>query len=261
MYQSQHHRRDTVLLSGWLFADLLLGLMVIFLMAVPGIPASIAAPVLTVTPTSLDPTSSQCIGRIGNPTCTITISETASSQGDMTWTANSDMSDSVTFNPTNGTLSPGMSAKVTITSIPCQNGSFTFSGSRGARPVGILWRCTPPPEQLDFTFREFNLTINDINGLLNNAQNTVDDIKQQVRSQSFLNGRSVALAIAYGGAPTQDDISAARTVAQKVYDILTILGQEDGPNSPFHRASKYVPLYNLTYPANSVVVDVYLFKQ
>src|SRR5260370_3873690 len=232
MYQGQHHRRDTVLLSGWLFADLLLGLMVIFLMAVPGIPSTpVTPPVLTVSPTSLDSTSSQCTGEITNPKCTVTVSETAASQGDMSWTANSDMSDSVSFSPTNGTLSPGMSVTVTIAAIPCQNGSFTFSGSRGARPVVIPWRCTPPPEQLDFTFKEFNLTIGDINGLRNNNQSTIDDIKQQVRRQSFLNGRSVALAIAYGGAHTPEATSTSLTQGARGVQHHCRIGEERGHNT------------------------------
>jgi hypothetical protein len=51
--------RDTTLLSGWLFADLLLGLTVVFLMATPGgqpgptpTPTPIPTPTLTSTPTN-----------------------------------------------------------------------------------------------------------------------------------------------------------------------------------------------------------------
>lgn len=261
MYQSQHHRRDTVLLSGWLFADLLLGLMVIFLMAVPGIPSmAVTVPVLTVSPTSLDPTSGQCTGGITNPQCTVTISETASSQGDMTWTANSDMSDSVTFSPTNGMLSPGESMTVTIAAIPCQNGSFTFSGSKGARPVGISWHCTPPLERLDFDYKGFTLNIGDINGLLSDpsTQNSIDDIKQQVRSQSFLNERRVGLAIVYGGALNDDGRWQAQQIAGKIYLILKMLGQE---NFAFQDSSYYANLYVPATDPHIAKVDVYLFKQ
>jgi hypothetical protein len=230
--------------------------MIIFLMAAQS--TSVAAPVLTVSPTSLDSTSSQCTGGISNPKCTVTVSETAASQGDMTWTASSDMSDSVTFSPANGTLSPGTSVIVTITAFPCQNGSFVFSGSRGAHPVMIPWRCTPPPEQLDFTPQTINLTINNVNGLLSNDSNTIGDIEQQVKNKSFLQGRSVGLAIAYGGAPTDSDIPQAKQIAGQIYLILKMLGQD---NFAFQHSAYYSNLYNLGVDSNTAEVDVYLFKQ
>ncbi len=51
MRQQETHLRDTVLLSGWLFADLLLGLMVVFLISTPGSAAVIATPTLRPTAT------------------------------------------------------------------------------------------------------------------------------------------------------------------------------------------------------------------
>jgi len=45
-------------------------------------------------------------------------------------------------------LSPGQSVTVTISSISCQNGTFTFSGSGGASPVTTTWSCTLPPPTL-----------------------------------------------------------------------------------------------------------------
>src|SRR6266567_4816383 len=175
-YNNQHRVRDTVLLSGWLFADLLLGLMMIFLVAVPGsVPKPVVAPVLIVTPTNLDPTNAHCTGGITSPQCMVTVKETASSQGSVNWSTSSDMSTTVGFHPAQGTLSPGQSTTVTITAIPCQNGSITFSGSSGAIPVTISWRCTLPPERLDFKYHEFTLTVHDINGLLNDSQSAIND--------------------------------------------------------------------------------------
>jgi hypothetical protein len=264
MHSHQHHRYDTVLLSGWLFADLLLGLMMIFLMAVPGIsPTSTAEPVLVVSPTSLDPKSDQCTGEMSNLKCTVTLGETATSQGDMIWTANSDMSDSVAFSPTNGMLSPGKSVTVDIAAIPCQHGSFTFAGSRGARPVIIAWRCTPPPASLDFNPQTFTLTIHDIPGLLNNpsTQSSIDDIKGQVKSQPFLNGRRVGLAVVRGGTLNDDGINQAKQVAGRIYLILQKLGQD---NFAFQNSAYYSqgdPLYDLGTDSSSAHVDIYLFKQ
>ena len=57
------------------------------------------------------------------------------------------------------------------------------------------------PVRLEPTAHTFTLTVHDINGLLNNSPQAINDIKQQVRSMSFLQGRSVGQAIVYGGAP------------------------------------------------------------
>lgn len=60
--------RDTTLLSGWLFADLLLGLMVVFLIASPG---GEAAPTPTPTPT-ITPTNTRTPTNTPSPTETYT---------------------------------------------------------------------------------------------------------------------------------------------------------------------------------------------
>src|SRR5262249_31645350 len=130
MLKHHMHVRDTVLLSGWLFADLLLGLMVIFLMAIPGIPPNITPPpILKVDKTSLS--SSDC-SKQSNSTynCSIAISEDPSSKTNVTWEATSDISDSVTFNPATTTLTTrDKPIPITIANIPCQSGSFIISGA------------------------------------------------------------------------------------------------------------------------------------
>src|SRR5947208_1270600 len=103
--------RDTVFMSGWLFADLLLALAVLFLAAntigikIPPPPP----PKLMVTPMYLDPTSSNCTGGLSKPQCMVTLTETADSQGDLNWTAGSDISTGPIFTPANGFLAPGKS--------------------------------------------------------------------------------------------------------------------------------------------------------
>ncbi len=253
--------RDTVLLSGWLFADLLLGLMMIFMVSIPGAqPKPVIVPTLTVSPASLDPASPNCTGGTSAPQCTVTVGETPASLGNVSWTASSDISNTINFSPAKGTLLPGKIMIVTISALPCQNGSFIFSGSRGAAPVTITWQCKapPPPEvRLDFNYQEFTLNV-DYNGLLNNSPSAINDVKNQVKSQGILQGRSVGIAIVYGGAPGVGNIPEAQTISQKIYSILGDLGKE---NFAFQRASYYTELYSLGTSLNIVKVDVYLFKK
>lgn len=67
--------RDTVMLSGWLFADLLLGLMVIFLIASPGGQKLLPTPTPTLTPTQT-PTTTPTLIPTWTPTQTPTATPT-----------------------------------------------------------------------------------------------------------------------------------------------------------------------------------------
>jgi hypothetical protein len=255
-----HHvkRSDTVLLSGWLFADLLLGLMIIFFVSIPGAPPlPVKIPRLIVNPLHLDPSNPLCKGGTAQPQCSVTLEEAASSDSSVDWAPSSDISESVVFSPHSGTLSPGKSVTISISAIICQNGSFTFSGSRGTSSVTVSWHCIPPPQRLDFNYQKINVTVHNINGLLNDSPQAINDIKQQVKSYSVLQGRSVGLAIVYDGALIDTEISQAQQIAGKVYRILGMLGQE---GFAFQRASYYVPLYTLGADPSNVEIDTYLFK-
>jgi hypothetical protein len=260
--------RDTVLLSGWLFADLLLALATLFLIAnTLGIQLQpVSPPTLIVTPTVLDINAgtSGCSGGTSAPQCIVTIQEAPTSEGNIIWNVRSDISNTIVYSKAGGTLSPGQSLQITISSVPCQNGSFTFSAQRSsdhtsASPVVVSWHCIPPqvkPERLDFNYKSFSLTINDVNAFLGgNSQD--DTIKQQVMQEQILRGKSVGLAIVYGGAPGDGQISQAQQVASKVYSLLNNLGQSGF--AAFQRSSYYVPLYTLGASQNSVQVDVYFF--
>lgn len=252
------HVRDTVLLSGWLFADLLLGLAVIFFVSLPG--AQQPSPLIvkwSITPTSLGTKSSQCTGGSDVPRCRVVLIETADSQANLSWTASSDMNNSVVFSPATGTLSPGQSMTITISTFPCQNGSFTFTSSRKISPLTVIWHCTRPQERLNFKYKEFGLIVNDINGLLSGSSSAINDIEQQIRKQPFLQKGSVGLAVVYGGAPDDSGISQAQAIANKVYGILAKLGQQ---GFAFQRSSYYVSLYALGVSQNQVTVDVYLYQ-
>jgi hypothetical protein len=118
---------------------------------------------------------------------------------------------------------------------------------------------TPTPEpRLDFAYHRITLTNVDFNGLLNNSSSAINDVEQQLRSQNVLHGRSVGLAIVYGGAPTDGDITQAFAISDKVYAILRSLGHS---NFAFQRASYYDHLYVLGNDPGTVVIDVFLFKQ
>ncbi len=261
--------RDTVLLSGWLFADLLLALAVLFLVAnTSGIKLKpVLPPTLIVNPTILDANAntSYCTGGTSAPQCNVTIGESKASEGDIMWTVSSDISDTIKYSSNSGKLSPGQSITMSISAIPCQNGSFTFKAQRvsddkaTATPVIVSFHCIPPkitPERLDFSYRSFTLNINDVNAFLSgNSQDS--NIKQQIENTAILQGKSVGLAIVYGGAPDVGSIAQAQQVAQKIYRLLGTLNQDRF--HVFDRSSFYVPLYTLGNPQNSVQVDVYFF--
>ena len=253
--------RDTVFTSGWLFADLLLALAVLFLAAntigikIPPPPP----PKLVVTPVRLEPTSSNCTVRLSRRQCTVALTETADSLGNVNWTASSDISTGLVFSPESGFLSPGKSVNLQISHIPCENDSFTFSGSRGeipSNPVRVLWQCQ---ERLEFSYRQIILQNVDYNGLLNGSSQAIGNLKHVIEGQSILKGNSVGLAIVYGGAPTDNDIGQAHKIGEKVISILQGLVNDGFP--AFQRASYYGPLHVFGNPPTTIAIDVYLFIQ
>ncbi len=266
----QRHTRDTVLLSGWLFADLFLGLMMIFLVSINGAPPPKEhPPTLTVTPTSLVPGNgsggSNCTGGTANPQCTVTVGETSASIGNIIWSVSSDFSDTINFGPSHGTLTHGQTMQVTISNIPCQNGSFTFSGvgpkntngpgTLDPKPVIISWRCKAPPPplvRLDTNPQRLTLTNVDYNGLLNNSQPAIDDLENKIRSQ-VSSSSSVGFAIVYDGTVDINGIGTADSVDAKVYDALRTMG------GAFQNASYYAqnPLYTLGPDHTTVTIDVF----
>jgi hypothetical protein len=244
-----------MLLSGWLFADLLLGLMAIFMISIP--PRVTLPPVLKVNPIALSPADTQhCQGGINKPTCTITLSEAANSEGNVNWTASSDMGDGIQFNPPTGTLSPGKSATLKIANIPCQNGFLTFKGSRDAAPAVVTWQC---PVKLEDKTVRFNLNVK-VQDLLNNSPQENDNIKQQLRSQPLLINRSVGLAIVYGGSGNDDNRGQALQIATSIYRVMQSM-QNETPFTTFQRASYYETLIFLGQDPSIVTVDVYRYQQ
>lgn len=117
---------------------------------------------------------------------------------------------------------------------------------------------TPTPlPRLELRFTEFTLRI-DPEGLLNDNQVAINDVIKQIKAQSFLKGRSAGLAIVYGGASDDTQISSAQTIASKIYVIFAKLGKQ---GYVFNRTLYYSPLYVLGGQLNTAVVDIYLFAQ
>jgi hypothetical protein len=256
-----------MLLSGWLFADLLLGLMAIFMAAMP--PRTPVPPRLTVDPTVLSLQDKQhCRGDANAPTCTITLTETTTSEAPVQWTARSDMDDSgtttVQFSPATGTLSPGKSIAITISNFPCQNGSFTFdattNGLSGITPAVISWQCKATQVKLEAAPVSFTITVNDVPGLLKNPLQGHENIKQQLRSQPLLQNRSVGLAIVYGGTEPGNNQEQAKDIARAIYSIMQSM-QGDTTFIAFQRASYYAPLFYIGRDSSTVTIDVYRYLQ
>jgi hypothetical protein len=147
---------------------------------------------------------------------------------------------------------------------------FISANTIGAKPI-VKARSTPTPTlipsptftpsplpSLEHDYLRFKLTI-DPNGLLNDAPKAIEQIKQQVKSKSQLQGRSAGLVVAYGGAPSVDQIGSAEKIAMKVISVLRDLGQKD--HFVFFTTSYYDPLFVLYGQDTIAVIDVYLFVQ
>jgi hypothetical protein len=99
-------------------------------------------PIWSVDPMNLDPSNSMCVNKGDTWTCTVTLREDTSSLGNINWSPTSNLG--ATFNPPGGQLMPGGPQRVTISSIYCQNNTFTFYGAEDETPIIISWSCNPP---------------------------------------------------------------------------------------------------------------------
>lgn len=105
-----------------------------------GVPWLCTAPAVTLSPTSF--TSTSCIASAPGWTCSETLSESVSSEGNVAWSAKSNLS-GTTFTPSSGTLTPGGSGQISIF-IPvasCKNGDFYFS-IQGGNTFTTTWKCS-----------------------------------------------------------------------------------------------------------------------
>ncbi len=105
-------------------------------------PSPTVTPNLSVNPSNIDPTNSSCSSSGNNfYSCTVALSEDQSAS--INWNVSDDNSLGVSFSQSSGTLSSGnTSQSITISNIPCQSDTFTFSGT-GANAATVNWSCTP----------------------------------------------------------------------------------------------------------------------
>lgn len=117
---------------------------------------------------------------------------------------------------------------------------------------------TPTPiPRLETHYKRIIIQI-DANGLLQGDENAVNQAKQEIRSQQVLQRHNVGLVIVYGGAPTVNDITSAKAIASKMYDIMRSLGKE---HFAFSKASYYDPVYDLGTDTNEITIDIFLFVE
>jgi len=176
-------------------------------------------PTLTASPTSLDQNNANC-SPVGNAyQCSITLGETAGSQGNANWTVTSTLG-AVVFNPTSGTLSPGNTQVVMISAIPCQNGSFTFTGAEGEAPVSVSWTCTPPPPPPTLTATPTSLDQNNANcSLVGSAYQCSITLGETAGSQGNANW-SVASDLAGASfSPTSGTLTPGTTQAVTISTV------------------------------------------
>ena len=137
---------------------------------------------------------------------------------------------------------------------------FLAANTMGTHPPPPTPTATPTPNaapELEQAYHSFTVNV-DTQKLLASDGGATNSLIQQITSQPFLKGRSAGLIIAYGGAPTVDDIETALHVSQKVYDI--VLGKLKSPrNSTFSNIVQYKPLYTLGAGANTIGIDIFLF--
>jgi hypothetical protein len=98
------------------------------------------SPILAVSPAGLGPNN--CILGKDSWTCTVTLSLASGFQGNLNWSASSNLSD-VAFTPSSGTLAPGQSVRVTISisDVTCPaTTTLSFEGPRNT--VDVAWSCS-----------------------------------------------------------------------------------------------------------------------
>lgn len=128
-------------------------------------------------------------------------------------------------------------------------------------PVTVTPQVTPQVTPiLELHYSRFILQINNPDKFLQNDNNEIKQFRQQVMGERKLQGRLAGLVVAYGGAPTTDQIPNAILIAKKVIAVLQSLEHDDN-YLVFSNTSYYDPLYILGGKATTATIDVYLFAK
>jgi len=126
-----------------------------------------------------------------------------------------------------------------------------------AKATSTLKPTPTPPPHLEQNYHPFTITI-DPNKLFSNDAGERNAVIQQVEAQQFLNNRHAGLIVAYGGAPTDNDIGTAFKISDAIYGILLDLGKHD---PTFSGVARYKHLYTLGASPTTVEIDIFLFAQ
>jgi len=221
--------------------------------------AETPSPMLMMTPAQLNPTSPNCTTLASTDQCVVTLKEASSSSNSVHWTTSTDIQGHVTFNPSEGNLFPGESIPITISAIPCKDGSFTFLGSGGTTYLSVLWRCTTSAGTIPGTllrYKRITVTI-DVNGLLQDSPAAIRDLEEEIKRETLLQGQNVGLAMIYGGATNDASIAQAQEISAKVVRVCTLLGQQ---GFAFQRTLYSDPLFILGGNPKVVIMDVFLIQ-
>jgi len=122
-------------------------------------------------------------------------------------------------------------------------------------PTRAVLISSPTPKPLPrLDTRPLTLTLNvDSTQLLQGASSAINSVKQQIQVSKALRGRRAGLVIAYGGAPSANDISTAQSIASKVMNVLASLGKE---GFVFIATSYHDPLFVYGGNPNTVQVEI-----
>lgn len=139
---------------------------------------------------------------------------------------------------------------------------FLAINTTGARPPSPLLTPTPttkPLLHLEQKYHRFTIKVNRA-ALLKDDATTISSVKQQITSQTFLQGRSAGLIIVYGVATSTATCQSegAYTVATKVYNLVQQLSKS---NATFSNVVNYDPSCKVKTDVNQIIIEIYLFAQ
>ncbi|HEY3992091.1 MAG TPA: hypothetical protein VGM01_04335 [Ktedonobacteraceae bacterium] len=140
---------------------------------------------------------------------------------------------------------------------------FLAANTMGIHPPPPVVHATPTPTpqkvlaQLEQHDHEFTVYVSR-DAFLKNDPAAINSVKRQISGQSFLQGRSAGLIVAYGTASSNCTSEGAYTVSQDVYNVVQHLGQS---NPTFSKIVDYSQLCNIRDNVNQITIDIFLFAQ
>src|SRR5579859_4341575 len=115
---------------------------------------------------------------------------------------------------------------------------------------------SPKRPVLEHNYCDIVLNDNDSDMFRNQLPFAIETLEPQINSQSFLHGRQVGLAIAWGGVDDMNnpvDRDLGISLATQTYRVLDDLAHK---SSVFEVASHFDPLFTQLHGSGNVVIDV-----